>query len=88
MTTQVKQTNPFLKKLSDFAQAAASQRYFRAMRDGFVSSVPFLVLAGLMILINNVIIAPDGGWIAGFVNHGTLATWQELGNKIINGSLN
>lgn len=88
MTTQVKQTNPFLKKLSDFAQAAASQRYFRAMRDGFVSSVPFLVLAGLMILINNVIISPDGGWIAGFVNHGTLATWQELGNKIINGSLN
>lgn len=88
MATQVKQTNPFLKKLSDFAQAAASQRYFRAMRDGFVSSVPFLVLAGLMILVNNVIIAPDGGWIAGFVNHDTLTTWQELGNKIINGSLN
>ena len=41
-----------------------------------------------MILINNVIIAPDGGWIASFVNHGTLATWQELGHKIINGSLN
>lgn len=88
MATQVKQTNPFLKKLSDFAQAAASQRYFRAMRDGFVSSVPFLVLAGLMILVNHVIIAPDGGWISGFVNHETLATWQELGNKIINGSLN
>lgn len=88
MATQVKQTNPFLKKLSDFAQAAASQRYFRAMRDGFVSSVPFLVLAGLMILVNNVIISPDGGWIAGLVNHDLLTTWQELGNKIINGSLN
>ena len=45
MTTKVKQTNPFLKKLSDFAQSAASQRYFRAMRDGFVSSVLFLVFS-------------------------------------------
>ncbi len=41
-----------------------------------------------MILINNIIIAPDTGWIAGFVSADTLTMWQELGNKIINGTLN
>ncbi len=77
-----------LQRINDFARKMASMIYFRALRDGFVSTVPFLVLAGVMILVNNIIIAPDTGWIAGFVSADTLGTWQELGNKIINGTLN
>ena len=84
----MKKENKVLQGINNFARKMASMIYFRALRDGFVSTVPFLVLAGIMILINNIIIAPDTGWIAGFVSADTLTTWQELGNKIINGTLN
>lgn len=84
----MKKENKVLQGINSFARKMASMIYFRALRDGFVSTVPFLVLAGIMILINNIIIAPDTGWIAGFVSADTLTTWQELGNKIINGTLN
>lgn len=77
-----------LQSINNFAQKMASQIYFRSLRDGFVSTVPFLVIGGLLILINNVIISPDGGWISGFVDHSTLTTLQEFGNKIVNGSYN
>ncbi|GAB2027422.1 PTS sugar transporter subunit IIC [Lactovum odontotermitis] len=78
----------FLQSVNRFAQKMASQIYFRSLRDGFVSTVPFLVIGGLLILVNNVIIAPDGGWISGLVDHASLATMQEFGNKIVNGSYN
>lgn len=84
----MKKDNKVLKSINTFARKMASMIYFRALRDGFVSTVPFLVLAGVMILVNNIIIAPDTGWIAGFVKESTLTTWQELGNKILNGTLN
>lgn len=84
----MKKGNKVLEGINNFARKMASMIYFRALRDGFVSTVPFLVLAGVMILINNIIIAPDTGWIAGFVSADTLTMWQELGNKIINGTLN
>ncbi|RJZ11799.1 Lichenan permease IIC component [Listeria monocytogenes] len=84
----MKKENKILRSINAFARKMASMIYFRALRDGFVSTVPFLVLAGVMILVNNIIIAPETGWIAGFVSADTLTTWQELGNKIINGTLN
>lgn len=84
----MKTGNKVLESINTFARKMASQIYFRALRDGFVTTVPFLVLAGVMILINNIVIAPDTGWISGFVNADTLVTWQELGNKIINGTMN
>jgi PTS system cellobiose-specific IIC component len=80
--------NKLLQGVNNFAQKMASQIYFRSLRDGFVSTVPFLVIGGLMVLINNVIIMPDGGWLSGLISHDALAVWQELGNKIINGSFN
>lgn len=83
----MKKENKILLMINDFAKKMASQIYFRALRDGFVSTVPFLVLAGLMILINNIIISPDTGWISGFVSDASLVHWQELGNKIINGTM-
>lgn len=84
----MKKENRILQAINTFAQKMASQVYFRALRDAFVSTVPFLVLAGIMILINNVIIAPEVGWLSGFVDNNTLATWQEIGNKVINGTMN
>lgn len=80
--------NKILKSINNFAQKMASQIYFRALRDAFVTTVPFLVLAGLMILINNVIINPETGWLNNLITNTTLATWQEIGNKIINGTMN
>ncbi|SJZ56066.1 PTS system, cellobiose-specific IIC component [Pilibacter termitis] len=84
----MKKKTKILDVISNFAQKMGSQVHFRSLRDGFVQTVPFLVLAGVFILINYVIIAPETGYIAGLVhNDALLATWQELGSKIINGSL-
>ncbi|WP_194206403.1 PTS sugar transporter subunit IIC [Superficieibacter sp. 1612_C1] len=77
----------FLKKTLAMAQWMASQIHLRTMRDAFIMLIPFLVLAGMMILVNNVIINP-GGILSGFIADATLAAWQEMGNKVVNGTMN
>lgn len=77
----------FLKKTLALAQWMASQIHLRTMRDAFIMLIPFLVLAGMMILVNNVIINP-GGILSGFIADTTLSSWQEMGNKVVNGTMN
>ncbi len=64
----------FLKKTLALAQWMASQIHLRTMRDAFIMLIPFLVLAGMMILVNNVIINP-GGILSGFISDTTLSSW-------------
>lgn len=56
------------------------------MRDAFATILPFIMLAGFMVLINNVIIKPDG-FMSAIISSETLTTWQGLGNSIVNGTL-
>lgn len=76
-----------LKKTLSLAQWMGSQIHLRTMRDAFIMLIPFLVLSGMMILINNVVINP-GGILSGIVADTTLFSWQTVGNKVVNGTMN
>ncbi|WP_318376049.1 PTS sugar transporter subunit IIC [Enterobacter sp.] len=76
-----------LKKVMFLAQWMGSQVHLRSMRDSFITLIPFLVLSGMMILINNVIINP-GGILSGFTDDAMLHNWQMIGEKVVNGTMN
>ncbi|WP_421355535.1 PTS sugar transporter subunit IIC [Pseudocitrobacter faecalis] len=76
-----------LKKTLSLAQWMGSQIHLRTMRDAFIMLIPFLVLSGMMILINNVVINP-GGILSGIIADTTLSSWQTVGNKVVNGTMN
>ena len=74
-------------KIQSLSQKTASQVHFRAIKDGLLTSIPFLMVAGMMILINFVIMDPSG-FMSRFIASETLAHWQGFGNKVLNGSMN
>ncbi|GFH42654.1 PTS lactose transporter subunit IIC [Lactococcus hodotermopsidis] len=88
MSTQTKEKKSFISKVNDYAQTVASEMHMRALRDGFVTSLPFLFIAGIMILINYVILAPDGFLLGKVVDAALLTTIQGFGARLINGSMN
>lgn len=76
----------FIEKLSWLSQKLGNQIHLKSMRDAFATILPFIMLAGFMVLINNVIIKPDG-FMSAIISSETLTTWQGLGNSIVNGTL-
>lgn len=74
-------------KIMWFAQFMGSQIHLRSMRDAFITLIPFLVLSGLMILINNVVLNP-GGFLSGIIDPVRLIHWQTVGEKVVNGTMN
>lgn len=76
----------FVEKLGWLSQKLGNQIHLKSMRDAFATILPFIMLAGFMVLINNVIIKPDG-FMSNVISSETLTTWQELGNSIVNGTL-
>lgn len=78
----------FISKVNDYAQRVASEMHMRALRDGFITSLPFLFIAGIMILINYVILAPDGFLLGKVIDAELLTTIQGFGARLINGSMN
>lgn len=75
------------QKIMWLAQKMGSQIHLRSMRDAFITLIPFLVLSGMMILFNNVVIAPDG-FLSALISPDRLADWQTVGNKVVNGTMN
>lgn len=69
------------------AQRIGGQVHLRSLRDAFATLMPFFVLAGLMVLINNTLIKPEG-ILSGIISNDHLTHWQQVGNSIVNGSLN
>ncbi|MDR1793828.1 MAG: PTS transporter subunit EIIC [Erysipelotrichaceae bacterium] len=82
----MKKDKKLLDVLSGISRKLAGQIHIRALRDGFMSSMPFLVLAGLMMLINWVALEPEffGNYIP--VEH--MATVKLVGRKVLNGTMN
>lgn len=76
-----------IKSVNNIAQFMAKQIYFRAMRDAFAMVVPFLVLTGFIILLNNVIL-DSNGFMGKFLSSETLSSMQIFGTKIMNGTMN
>lgn len=76
-----------LGRITDISQKMASEVHLRSLRDSFVIAVPFLVLAGLFIMLNFVILSPTG-MLAGSVSEETLVLIRNIGERILNGTMN
>lgn len=55
-----KSKNGFIDKFSAIAGKIGSQRHLAAIRDGFVTMMPLLIVGSLVTLINNIPIAAEG----------------------------
>ncbi|MGY5957735.1 Permease IIC component [Kosakonia sp. BK9b] len=71
----------FVDKFVDFSARLANQVHLRSLRDAFAAVMPIFILAGLAVLINNVIFP----WV---LEGETLARFKVWGEVVINGTLN
>ncbi|ANI83785.1 PTS sugar transporter subunit IIC [Kosakonia oryzae] len=71
----------FVDKFVDFSARLANQVHLRSLRDAFAAVMPIFILAGLAVLINNVIFP----WV---LEGETLARFKVWGEAVINGTLN
>jgi len=71
----------FVDKFVEFSARLANQVHLRSLRDAFAAVMPIFILAGLAVLINNVIFP----WV---LEGETLARFKVWGEAVINGTLN
>jgi len=76
-----------LQKVTDISQKMASEIHLRSLRDSFIITVPFLVLAGLFIMVNFVFLDPKG-MLSSWVASETLISLRGVGDRILNGTMN
>ncbi|WP_026685016.1 PTS sugar transporter subunit IIC [Heyndrickxia coagulans] len=77
--TNVKQS--FLDKFTEFAVKLGNQVHLRSLRDAFAVIMPLFILAGVAVLVNNVVFP----W---FLKGEVLVKAQYWGTAITNGTLN
>lgn len=76
-----------LTKITDISQKMASEIHLRSLRDSFIITVPFLVLAGLFIMVNFVFLDAKG-FIGQWVSVDTITALRSVGDRILNGTMN
>ncbi|AGB77533.1 PTS system, lactose/cellobiose family IIC component [Enterobacteriaceae bacterium strain FGI 57] len=79
-------TTTLLTRITDVSQKMASEVHLRSLRDSFIITVPFLVLAGLFIMVNYVFLDPNGMMGKWFSNEALLAA-RSIGDRILNGTM-
>lgn len=79
--------NTILTKITDISQKMASEVHLRSLRDSFIITVPFLVLAGLFIMVNFVFLDAKG-IVGQWVSADTLAALRGIGDRILTGTMN
>ncbi|WP_034945729.1 PTS transporter subunit EIIC [Erwinia oleae] len=77
----------FLGRITDISQKMASEVHLRSLRDSFVIAIPFLVLAGLFIMLNFVILSPSG-MLSGWCSPEKLTLLSNIGDRVLNGTMN
>ena len=79
------------KILVPIATKLNSQRHICAIRDAFILTFPLTMAGSLMVLINNVLLDPNG-FIAKLIHLGdlipNLSDYQAIFAPVLNGSLN
>ncbi|EKY3120131.1 PTS sugar transporter subunit IIC [Cronobacter turicensis] len=80
-TTITPKMQAFVEKFVDYSARLAGQVHLRSLRDAFAMVMPVFILAGLAVLINNVVFP----WV---LEGETLARFKIWGEAIINGTLN
>ena len=71
----------YVDKFVEFSARLANQVHLRSLRDAFATVMPIFILAGLAVLVNNVVFP----WI---FDGDTLTHFKVWGEAIINGTLN
>lgn len=79
-------TTTLLTRITDVSQKMASEVHLRSLRDSFIITVPFLVLAGLFIMVNYVFLDPNGMMGKWFSSEALLAA-RSIGERILNGTM-
>ena len=70
----------FTEKFVDFAAELGNQIYLRSLRDAFATIMPIFIVAGISVLVNNVIFPL-------FLTGDSLASAQVWGSVVTNGTL-
>lgn len=71
----------FVDKFVDFSARLANQVHLRSLRDAFAAVMPIFILAGLAVLVNNVLFP----WV---LEGEPLVRFKVWGEAVINGTLN
>lgn len=71
----------FVDRFVEFSARIANQVHLRSLRDAFAAVMPIFILAGLAVLVNNVVFP----WV---LDGETLTRFKVWGDVIINGTLN
>lgn len=71
----------FMDRFTEGAAKLGNQIHLKTLRDAFATIMPLYILAGLVVLLNNVIFAK-------ILSGGALETANYWGSVIINGTLN
>lgn len=74
----------FMDKLMPVFGKITSQRHICAIRDGFITLMPLIIVSSIFILLNNVVFDSSNGILRGIGNFDNL---KEIGNLIYNASL-
>ncbi|MEW9677414.1 PTS transporter subunit EIIC [Lentibacillus sp. L22] len=76
--------NNIAKWLMPVATKFSNQRHLGAIREGFITIIPLVIVASFFILINNVILDPENGMLANVVD---LSKYSAIGDQVTNGTL-
>lgn len=76
-----------LDSVASVSQKLAGQTHLRSLRDSFIIAIPFLVLAGLFIMINYVFL-DSGGFLKNVISADTMLHYREIGERALNGTMN
>ncbi|KNC09906.1 PTS cellobiose transporter subunit IIC [Klebsiella sp. RIT-PI-d] len=76
-----------LQKVTDISQQMAAEIHLRSLRDSFIITVPFLVLAGLFIMVNYVFLDANG-FLASLLPGDVINSIRSIGERILNGTMN
>ncbi|MCT4703485.1 PTS transporter subunit EIIC [Enterobacteriaceae bacterium H20N1] len=76
-----------LDSIASFSQKLAGQIHLRSLRDSFIVAIPFLVLAGLFIMINYVFLDP-AGFMKNVISADTMMHYRGIGERVLNGTMN
>jgi len=71
----------FVDRFVELSARLANQVHLRSLRDAFATVMPIFILAGLAVLVNNVVFP----WV---LQGDALAQFKVWGDAIINGTLN
>ena len=70
--------------LGPIANKFSSNRYLAAIRDGFITVMPLVIIASFFVLINNVVLDSTNGLLG---NLGNFDTYKDIGVSVYNGTL-